>query len=253
MTTGHFLNLSDDELDQHIYRIMPQEYVFSLFSDRHNLLSRVHNWKDKFENFQLKLGGTLDGKRFDFAFRDDFVGQCWTQDAYSEAMWGIYANDEAKRFLRIRSTPRKLLESLAAAHPKMPQDTCFLGKVSYKTESKLKTYALQGGFPQLSPLTFAEALLMKRYAFRHEREVRLLYFGEASDHDARGLYRYSVDPHAVITQIMADPSRDRSGWAADKKEIKRATGFAGAIKRSMIYDPPNWTAPTYISLDPKAW
>ena len=100
---------------------MPQEYVFSLFSDRQNVLSRIHNWKDKFENFQLKLGGTLDGKRFDFAFCDAFVGQCWTQDAYSEAMWGIYANDISKRFLRIRSTPRKLLGALAAAHPTMPQ------------------------------------------------------------------------------------------------------------------------------------
>lgn len=252
MTGGHFLNLSGKELDRHVYRIMPQEYVFSLFSERQNVLSRVHNWKDKFENFQLKLGGTLDGERFDFAFRDAFVGQCWTRDGYSEAMWGIYANDASKRFLRIRSTPRKLLGALAAAHPDMPQDTCFFGKVSYKTEAKLKAYALEGGPLELSSLKFAETLLLKRYAFRHEREVRLLYMGDASAHDERGLCRYPVDPHAVITQIMADPNRDRSSWAADKEEIKRLTGFAGAIKRSMIYDPPNWAAPTYSSLDPKA-
>ena len=252
MTTGHFLNLSDAELDQHIYRIMPQEYVFSLFSDRQNVLNRIHNWKDKFENFQLKLGGTLDGKRFDFAFRDAFVGQCWTRDAYSEAMWGIYANNISKRFLRIRSTPRKLLEALAAAHPTMPQDTCFLGKVSYKTESKLKAYALKGGLLELSPLKFAEALLLKRYAFRHEREVRLLYFSDTGHQDVRGLYRYNFDPHITITQIIADPNRDRSSWAADKEKIKRETGFVGMIKRSMIYDPPSWAAPKYSSLDPKA-
>jgi hypothetical protein len=251
MTGGNFLNLSGKELDRHVYRIMPQDYVFSLFSERQNVLSRVHNWKDKFENFQLKLGGTLDGEQFDYGFRDAFVGQCWTQDGYSEAMWGIYANDPSKRFLRIRSTPRKLLRALAAAHPDMPQDTCFFGRVSYKKEAKLKAFALEGGLLDISSLTFAEALLLKRHAFRHEREVRLLHFGDVSEQDERGLYRYPVDPHVVVTQIMADPNRDRHTWAADKVEIKRATGFAGAIKRSMIYDPPNWGAPIYSSLDPK--
>ena len=75
MTGGHLLNLSSKELDRHVYRIMPQEYAFSLFSERQNVLSRVHNWKDKFENFQLKVGGTLEGERFDYSFRDAFVGQ----------------------------------------------------------------------------------------------------------------------------------------------------------------------------------
>ena len=81
---------------------------------------------------------------------------------------------------------------------------------------------------------------MKRRAFRHEREVRLLYFGDVKDQDEVGLYRYQVDPHAMITQIMADPNRDRREWTADKKAIAEATGFRGDIKRSMIYDPPEW-------------
>lgn len=75
---GYYIGLSDDELDKHIYRIMRQDYVVALFADRQNVLSQVHNWKDKFENFQLKLGGILNGKRFEFGFRDDFVGQCST-------------------------------------------------------------------------------------------------------------------------------------------------------------------------------
>lgn len=144
----NFLNLDDKELDQHIYRIMPQEYVFTLFSDSQNVLSKISNWKDKFENFQLNLGGTLDGERFDYGFKDDFVGQCWTRHSLSEAMWGIYANDPSKRYLRIRSTPRKLLTSLAAAHPRMPQDTCFVGAVSYETEPVLKEYLANNGRPK---------------------------------------------------------------------------------------------------------
>lgn len=244
---GYYIGLSDDELDKHIYRIMRQDYVVALFADRQNVLSQVHNWKDKFENFQLKLGGILNGKRFEFGFRDDFVGQCWTRECLSEAMWGIYANDPQVRFVRIRSTPRKLLSALVAAHPGMSHDTCFIGKVEYKNEAELKAYAWSVGQFELQTRRFAESLLLKRRAFVHESEVRLLYFGDAKVYTANGLYRYAIDPHAMITQIMADPNRDRSNWLADKAYLQKATGFAGEIKRSKIYDPPEWDLPAFPS------
>ncbi|MFD2653895.1 hypothetical protein [Brucella rhizosphaerae] len=247
MTKLNFLNLTDSELDRPIYRIMKQEHVISLFKDKKNVLSQVHNWKDKFENFQLALGGVLDGKRFEFSFKNDFVGQCWTRDYLSEAMWGIYANDRNQRFLRIRSTPRKLLAALADAHAVMPQDTCFLGKVAYHTEAELKAYVSARGRLSISAVGFARNLLLKRSAFKHESEVRLLYFGNAKDCDEKGLYRYAVDPHAMVTQIMGDPNRDPSHWMADKAEIQSATGFKGAIKRSKTYDPPSWALPVYTS------
>jgi len=232
-------------LDQHVYRIMRQEYVIALFADRQNVLSQVHNWKDKFENFQLRLGGVLNGERFEYGFRNDFVGQCWTRESLSEAMWGIYANDANKRFVRIRSTPRKLLSALVGAHPEMPQDTCFIGKVEYKREEELEAFARNSGRFEVRPQRFAESLLLKRRAFKHESEVRLLYFGDAKFYAANGLYRYAVDPHAMITQIMADPNRDRASWRADKADLARVTGFTGEIKRSKIYDPPEWEPPVF--------
>nr|WP_053000095.1 hypothetical protein [Sphingomonas sp. Y57] len=241
----NFLGLEEGELDRPIYRIMPEQYVYDLFASGQNVLNAVGGWKDKFENFQLNLGGVLDGVPFSYSFKDDFSGQCWTRDAYSEAMWGIYASDPKKRFLRIRSTPRKLLVPLIVAHPQMPQDTCFFGRVTYLKEAKLRHYAQQGGTFAPSALGFAEALLRKRHAFRHEKEVRLLFFGDAADRDAKGLYRYTVDPHDMITQIMADPNRDRGQWKADKTAIAAATGFAGSIKRSKIYDPPPWAPPQF--------
>lgn len=243
--SGSLLNLTDKELDQNIYRIMPEEYVINLFADRENVLSKVHNWKDKFENFQLKLGGILNGERFEYGFRDDFVGQCWTRDYLSEAMWGIYANEPKCRFLRIRSTPRKLLTALIQAHPKMPQDTCFIGKVLYKRERELKEYVQNNGKLDISAIRIAESLLLKRRSFKHESEVRLIHFGDANNFDEKGLYRYAVDPHAMITQIMADPNRDRTTWQTDKAKLQQVTGFAGQIKRSKIYDPPEWGAPTF--------
>lgn len=244
----NFLNLKEHELDKPVYRIMSEAYVFSLFSCQQNVLSQVHNWKDKFENFQLRLGGILDDKSFEYGFKLDFVGQCWTRHSLSEAMWGIYANDPNKRYLRIRSTPRKLLAALVAAHSEMPSDTCFVGGVEYKKERYLKARLEAEGQFDISPIRIAKSLLFKRRAFKHESEVRLIYFGDAKSFDGKGLYRYTVDPHDMITQIMADPNRDRRKWKADRMAIKVATGFCGEIKRSKIYDPPDWKTPKYKSI-----
>ena len=239
------IGLNSEEMDQHIYRIMPEEYVIGIFNKNENVMSQVHNWKDKFENFQLRLGGILNGETFEYSFKSDFVGQCWTREYLSEAMWGIYANDKEKRFLRIRSTPRKLLSGLIQAHPEMPQDTCFIGKVLYKTESELEEYLRNDGILQIDAARFAESLLLKRKAFSHESEIRLIYFGNNNSYNKNGLYSYSVDPHSMITQIMADPNRNPQTWETDKQRLFEATGFNGKIKRSQIYDPPRWKLPNY--------
>lgn len=247
LINGTVLNLSENELDRHVYRIMPEEYGIRLFTDRMNVLSHPRNWKDKFENFQLKMGGIMDAQPFEYGFRDDFVGQCWTRESLSEAMWGIYAKDENTRFIRVRSTPRKLLNALVSAHPLMPMDTCFIGKVDCKREAELEAYAQSNGQLELNAPRIASSLLLKRHAFKHESEIRLLYFGEAGNYDRNGLYRYAVNPHVMITQIMADPNRNRIDWKADKAALEKATGFAGEIKRSKIYDPPEWGAPMFTN------
>lgn len=43
MAVKNFLNLEEADLDRHIYRIMPQDYVFALFRDKENVLSKVGN------------------------------------------------------------------------------------------------------------------------------------------------------------------------------------------------------------------
>ena len=248
MPNQNFLNILDSQLDSHIYRIMKQEYVFKMFADNQNVLSQPHNWKDKFENFLLSSTMTLDGKNTTYGFKNDWIGQCWTSDGFSEAMWGIYANDSDQRYLRIRSTPRKLLTGLEAAHPAMPQDTCFLAKVKYKTEKFLKEFVNNNGCLELSQKRFADSLSLKRRAFRHENEVRLLFLGDSKNYDCKGLYIYSVDPHNMITQIMADPNIKPNCWKNEKAKIMLATGFKGEIKRSKTYDPPDWGSATYNSV-----
>ena len=76
LTPSAVLYLTENELDQPVYRIMREDYVISLFADRENVLSKIHKWRDKFEGFQLKLASYGDDESNSFTNR--FVGQCWT-------------------------------------------------------------------------------------------------------------------------------------------------------------------------------
>ena len=198
----------------------------------------------EFKNFQLALGGTLNSESFDYSFRDHFLGHCWHTDAYSEAMWGIYANDSEKRYLRIKSTPEKLLKALIKAHPIASQDTCFIGKVQYLGEKAIKEFA---SVWEVSAARFAQSLLMKRRAFRHESEVRLLYLSDGTN-ITNGFHSYDIDSHEMITQIMADPNRPRGKqWTVDLAMLRHETDFKGEIKRSKIYDAPSWAPFAFTS------
>lgn len=225
---------------------MREDRAIAMFTDRQNVIVQTHKWKDKFENFQLSLGGYISGVRFNYGFRNDYLGQCWTTNAMSEAMWGIYAGDSQLKYLRLRSTPRKLLEALEKAHAGSTiNDTCFVGRVLYKKENELKASLGAGGTLTLSSASLAGSLLLKRRAFKHENEMRLIYCTHNEAGVSNGLYRYPIDPQDMITQIMADPHRDPSSWENERKRLQSETGFKGKILRSRMYDPPKWAPPFY--------
>lgn len=241
MQEFQFINFdSVDDFDRPIYRIMPQEYVYALFRGGQNAISKFGNWKDNFENFLMTCGHEVNGVKHDNTVREKMVAQCWTKERYSEAMWGIYANNPNSRFLRIKSTSRKLLNALTLAQPQQSSALCRVGEVVYKTRNEIKFWYDQNKSADVSQKLLFQSLLLKRKAFSHEREVRLMYCALFDSLDAKGLFWYNVDPHEMITQIMADPNRDRHKWRVDKEEIRSKTGFRGPIKRSKIYDSPNW-------------
>ena len=90
----------------------------------------------------------------------------------------------------------------------------------------------------ISTVKLLESLLVKRPAFNHEREVRLLYFEIDDTLATRDVCSYEVDSHTLISQIMVDPRLTDREVAELKEEIRDTTGFKGKIKRSLLYAPP---------------
>ena len=238
------MDITNSELDKPIYRIISLERLLELFVTEKNTLIKPKYWEDVFENFILKSPVKLrSGDVAEYNFYDRMYGQCWSLHKASDAMWRIYSSD--KKGLRIRTTIRKLADSLENAQASLAEVRCRVGKVKYLSDKKLM---------QVANSTFDDtgigvdeifrSLLVKRRAFVHENEVRALYQELGDDSFSNDLYQYKIDPHEMIDQIMIDPRRSYEEFCGLKKIIQKATGFRGEIKRSLLY-----TLPKDITLD----
>jgi len=205
-----------------VYRIVSIERLYELFENRENVLVSPSRWEDPFENFILK------GQRVS---RRGWFGQCWTRQRASDAMWRIYSSDS--RGIRLRSTPERLLTSLGHS---ITRGRAFIGTVQYLAKRPLMRFAQKAVTSGTlgDAAEAARTLLVKRPAFRHESEVRFLYRGNITDE----LFKYPIDPHALIDQLMIDPRMSPAEYEATKAEIRRRAGYAGFIKRSLLYAPP---------------
>lgn len=238
LNENNYINIDLTVKDQYIYRIISVDRLHELFSNNQNSLVSPKKWEDPFENFILKSKARLpDGEIVDFGFRDHFYGQCWTRHKASDAMWRIYS--PKSNGVRIRTTITKLAHSLASGLAPWQNIQCFIGKVKYLDNKQMMNFANTVFKGKINPEAYelAKTLLIKRPAFKHENEVRLLYF-EKENGKYGSIYKYDIDPHAIIDQIMVDPRLDYSEFKKMKADIKSKTNFKGRILRSLLYAPP---------------
>jgi hypothetical protein len=197
-----YRNLNTNNNDRYVYRITTIERLKELFASKSNTLVKPRLWDDPFENFILGSKVRLkSGAIVEYNFHERMYGQCWTFHNASDAMWRIYSPQ--KNGVRLRSTIAALTQGLARAHPQLTDAKCCVGRVRYLSSRKMK---------QVADSTFDDygigvdklfgSLLVKRTAFAHERELRVLYCELDDTRRRSSIYTYEVDPHAMISQIM---------------------------------------------------
>ncbi|KAF0190877.1 MAG: hypothetical protein FD165_2338 [Gammaproteobacteria bacterium] len=233
-----YLNFKTDAKDRYVYRITTVERLKELFLSRSNTLVKPKLWNDPFENFILSSKVRMkSGKIVEYNYHERMYGQCWTFHKASDAMWRIYAPEE--NGVRLRSTIATLRRELDRAHPEHTDVKCCVGRVRYLSSRKMKQVA-NNTFDNygIGVDRIFNSLLVKRPAFSHERELRLLYFEMDDSKLDEETYSYKVDPHVMISQIMLDPRLPLDAVESMREEIRSATGFEGPIKRSLLYAPP---------------
>lgn len=233
-----YIDLPDKETDKPIYRIISFERLVDLFKTEKNVLVKPKLWKDTFENFILRSRVRLkSGEIIRYNYHDRVYGQCWTIHSASDAMWRIYSPN--KSGFRIRTTVRKLYESLGQVHTEYEGANNCIGKVQYLSDKKLMEFA-NSTFDDSGIIIekLFRSLLIKRRAFIHEKEIRLLFHAWGDYACESDLHPYKIDPNSLITQIMVDPRISFEDFLSIETNIRNATGYNGPIKRSLLYNFP---------------
>jgi len=225
------LNFTEKELDKEIYRIMPIHRLLEIFSIKKLTLVRPEYWDDPFENLLLKSVLILDGEPCSLEnIRVAVYGQCWTLHKETDAMWRIYSQD--KQGVKVKTTIRKLLDSLQVQSGEYKKIHCFIGKVKYLTQqdlvSKLQSLYLMDSLGG----DIAESLIYKRLEFKHEKEVRLIYTGKSDT-----VHQFEIDPFDLFDEIVFDPRINEHLFDSYKNSLVKK-GYDKSIRQSVMYQIP---------------
>ncbi len=140
--------------------------------------------------------------------------------------------------MQVRSTPRKLLEALIRWAPTASPDSCFVGSVRYAPEEQIQQYIAnevrRGGEKAFANgKARAQLLFLKRPAFRHEAEVRLIYV-EQRDFPRQEVVRVPIDPNAVFDEVAFDP-RLATFERREREQTAQSIGYRGPFSDSGLY------------------
>ena len=235
--------LTDADLDRPIYRIFSFSRLEEILNENKLTLVKPKKWDDPFENFILSSTGILpDGREIEIAFRENYYGQCWSLTRESDAMWRIYSPD--KDGVKVKTTIRKLFTPLFVAggqHTKFDGTvynvSTFIGKVKYSTTRTLTEMLKdehrmsenvfdQSGWGQASTFFF------KRIAFRHEKEIRIIY--NSDDNLSSNIFKFDINPFELFEEIVFDPRMSTVKFNELKNKLVNY-GYKKRIIQSGLY------------------
>jgi hypothetical protein len=205
---------------------MKMVYIREMFTGRKLAFCSPRLWDDPFENI-VSTCQVVDKSTKPWTVtilgsqRRSIWGQCWSLAVESDALWRIYSavrkdpvtgqnealDDEG---LKIRTSPAKVMHVLQSAPDMKGVEAAFIGVVRYLPEEvALQNIANEVGRSKTlaysTPEGHAASLLVKRDAFKHEYEVRVVLVGAASSESTAKVVKVDIDPNVLIEEIILDP------------------------------------------------
>lgn len=238
-----------ENLDGPVYRIFPLWCLEESLRLRQMSLVQPRIWEDPFESIEESTHiQQPDGSLISIASDvHPIYAQCWSTMQESDTLIRAYSRvDKDARFKRntcpryegvqVRSTPRKLMRALCAQRFSS-NGLPYVGKVDYMLREKIEEYIaskvrLCGPGAFSAPNERALLYLLKRSAFEHESEIRLLYVCSEACSDDRLVM--SIDPNELFEEIQFDPRLEPFEVDA-RKSVYGALGYSGEMKRSELY------------------
>jgi len=244
-----------------IFRIFSVERLFQIMNEKQLVLLSPEKWEDPYEKPLQKI--------LELRNRDKIFGLCWSLNSHSDALWRIYS--PTSQGVKITTTLGDLVDSFLVKNADFNKKNLFIGAVTYLPETShrktpnayLGKHALSLNREHFTSDIFnmsdaikdllddknqavwrtsseiAKSFYMKRKAFEHEKEIRLIYVdGQNNSLDA-GLYKIAFDPMRLIKSIQFDPRMDDDIFTSLKNGIIAKTGeHKISITKSRLYTVP---------------
>lgn len=208
--------------DQYLYRILSFELLADIFETSSLYFASPKSWDDPYESY---LSTEETGHVF---------AQCWSKRAVSDAMWRIYSPD--RRSLRIRTTRSKMKEFLRSARAER-EFGWIVNDVEYEKANLVrKRLASIREDLRIEPSArrAADSLLVKRDAFDHENEVRVI-IRDKSESGTKEAFRVPVEPHRLIENIYFDPRVDVFYKRVCTHYLRTKLRYKGRVDTSSLY------------------
>ena len=199
---------------EYLYRIIKWEHLIDLFETRKLYFSNPREWEDPYES------------RVDHPSMADVFAQCCGRQGVSDAMWRIYSPNQYG--VRVKVRRRTLVAQLDDAKRQKEFKFRRIGPVKYRKQSEIDS-KLKELVHQLSnnyvPKDAFDSLMIKRIAFKHEAETRVLLHAPRQS-DAKGI-RVTANPFDLVETVLADPRMPDAVYNAFRHYLKDKLGFKG--------------------------
>ena len=192
-------------------------------------MSRITNWKkhDPFENVLFEFPIRRDNESISLdRLSHKYFGQCWTLTKESDLMWQMYRYRYAENggVVKLETTIGDLLNSISELN------FVHIGKVKYLSKPKLISHSkyLRDNFENLLQFdggtgrVIAEMLLIKRFPYHQEKEVRLLVNRiDLQKNDCiPSFLNHKVKIEKLISKVVFDPTFSDKDFSKEKSKLK---------------------------------
>jgi hypothetical protein len=236
--------------DEPIYRFFPLWFFEEALKMRQLVLVNPQMWEDPFED--LLEGVVLQHPRtFKQTPLQSFLrpayAQCWSRTKESDTLLRAYSRvvkdhhhkrntAPAEEGVRVRSTPRKLLAAMLIWQHSIPVMSCFVGEVRYGEGHAIQQHIVdligQHGPREIGRGQLrAELQLLKRQAFAHEAEVRMICVDDGRG-DQQPFVQIPINPSKLFDEVTFDP---RVMERSEREEQARRLGYTGPFGNSDLY------------------
>lgn len=218
----------DDKLkaETKLYRYMPLSQFMHMIEKGETYLTSIKYWEDEWELPISKFTKELSKKEFNS--NKDLYGQCWSLEGVSDALWKIYSPSKEGILIETAASKFNLISNIKFG---------MLSPVIYYSDLKQAYLALED--IKDPKKTFAEGLL-KRYAFKHENEVRLIVINNeeclGKRYENCEHINLKINPIEFIDSIIIDPRA--SEWYVETiQSYCLRSGFSIVPMKSDLYCP----------------